>query len=187
MNNHFQPSSNPSKEIDRKKLYIATFIGLLVFTAYSFYNSQSAIKQDNAPKLDPLWSFVVKNERVEVYTDVVNINMENQDSDKVDYWEKIVMLEGFEVGDDINDQLLLDFDKPLESMVSHFLVDCSNQTYQRLNTVYTQIDGKTRYMNTNSDPLPAVDIDEDMLIYYSSQYACQIKDMDMIQRLETAE
>lgn len=187
MNNPHRPSSNPSKEIDRKKLYIATFIGLLIFTAYSFYSSQSAIEQDNAPKIDPFWSFVVKNEQVEVYTDVVNINMENQDTDKVDYWEKIVMLEGFEVGDNINDQLLLDFDKPLESIVSHFLVDCPNQTYQRLGTVYTQIDGKKRYMNTNNEPLPAVAINEDTMTYYSSQYACQIKDMDVIQRLDTVE
>ncbi|WP_352284645.1 hypothetical protein, partial [Pseudoalteromonas sp. Q18-MNA-CIBAN-0097] len=74
--------------------------------------------------------------------------MENQDSDKVDYWEKIVMLNGFEVSDDINDQILLDFDKPLETIISHFLVDCSNSTYQRLNTIYTQVDGKTRFMNT---------------------------------------
>lgn len=188
-NKDFDPNKYSYLETKPNNLKILLIVILCssIFGVYSYFRDKPNAVQRNEPPLEPFWSFVAKNERVEVYTDVVNINMENQNPDRVDYWEKVVVLERFEVGDDINDQLLLDFDKPLESIVSHFLVDCLDKTYERLSAVYTQIDGKTRYMNTNSDPLPAVAINEDMLIYYSSQYACQIKDMEVTQRLATIE
>ncbi|CAN6960246.1 MULTISPECIES: hypothetical protein [Psychrobacter] len=188
-NNEFDPNKYSYLETRPNNLKILIVIILCsgLFGVYSYFSDKSKVIKLNEPPLDPFWSFVVSNEQVEVYTDLVNVNMENQDSDKVDYWEKIVMLNGFEVSDDINDQILLDFDKPLETIISHFLVNCSNSTYQRLNTIYTQVDGKTRFMNTYDDPLPAVAINDDMLNYYSSQYACQIKDMDIAQRLATVE
>lgn len=188
-NQDFSPNKHNYLETKPSNLKILLIFILCSGIAgiHSYFRDESNTVRMNEPSLDPFWSIVAENERVEVYSDIVNINMENQDSDKVDYWEKIVMLEAFEVSDDINDQLLLDFDKPLESIISHFLVDCQNKTYQRLSAVYTQIDGKKRYMNTNSEPSPAVAIHKDMLIYYSSQYACQIKDMEVTQRLATVE
>lgn len=186
-NNEFDPNKYSYLETKPNNLKILLIIILCsgLFGVYSYFSDKSKVIKLNEPALDPFWSFIASNEQVEVYTDIVNINMENQAPNKVDYWEKIVMLEGFEVSDDINDQILLDFDKPIDTIISHFLVDCSNSTYQRLNTVYTQVDGKSRFMNTNEEPLPAIAISEDMLNYYSSQYACQIKNMEVTQRLAT--
>lgn len=188
-NDDFTPNKYSYLETKPNNLKILFIIILCsgLFGIYSYFKDKYSIVQINEPPLEPLWSFMVSNDQVELYTDVANINMENQNPDKVDYWEKMIMLEGFEVSDDINDGILLGFDKPIDSIVTHFLVDCSKNTYQRLNTIYTQVDGKTRIMNTNGDPLPSAPISEDMLTYYSSLYACQIKDLEVDQRLATIE
>lgn len=187
MNSPFKANPNPSSKIDRNKVYIAASISILLFIAYSIYRSFSAIEQENTPKIQPIWSAFAESEQAALYIDMVNINFENQDPNKVDYWEKLVMLDGFEVTEDINDGMLIGFDSPIDNIVTHYLVDCSRDTYQRLNSIYTQVDGKTRFMNTNNAPLPPKPLNDDIMNDYSARYACQLKDIEVTQRLDLVE
>lgn len=184
-------SSNRHNYLETKpsnlKILLIVILCSGIFGIYSYFRDKPNVVRINEPPIDPFWALVAENDRVEIYTDIFNIEKNNQDNYIVDYWEKVVLLVDFKIDEKLNSSLLIKFDDSIESIISHYSVNCVNHTYQRLNSVYTQVDGKTRFMNTDNDPLPAVPISEDMLIYSSSMYACQIKDMDVTQRLATVE
>lgn len=190
--------------IDKKRLYLLVFSVVILFTVYGYFrDTQPQVAGANEPKLPSLWHQVLENDAITVSVDVANFNLQSATlagdsleqsglesptttqsvTNKVDFWERVEFKAGFAVPEEVNADLLFKFDEPLESMLSHFMVDCEQQTYQRLSSSYTQIDGKQRFMRTDEAPSAPAPIEANSLLNSSAAYACDIKDMPIKERL----
>lgn len=165
----------PKKTISLKSIFVAIVVmGSLI----SIYHKYRAYKVDyvqaNQPKKPSQWHLVGENGKVQLYVDNGNFNLENKATQKVDYWEKAVFIEGIKMPEEVNKDLLLKIDAPLKQMVSHYLVDCDQQSYQMLHASFEFTDGKTRYLTPNDKVSPPAPIDASQLIYTSAAYACDV-------------
>ena len=207
--NHSRPTRKPLPNknlppekplgIDKKTLYLLVFSVVIVFTVYGYFRDrQPQVAVANEPKLPSLWHQVLENDAITVSVDVANFNLQSATleqsglesptttqpvTNNVDFWERVEFKAGFAVPDEVNADLLFKFDEPLESMLSHFMVNCEQRTYQRLSSSYTQIDGKQRFMRTDEAPSAPAPIEATSLLNSSAAYACEIKDMPIEERL----
>lgn len=149
---------------------------VFIVSMISIYHKYQAYKTDyvqgNQPKKPSQWHLVGENEKVKLFVDDANFNLENRATHKVDYWEKAVLTEGIKVPEEANKGLLLKIDAPLKQMISHYLVDCDRQSYQMLHASFEFTNGKMRYLSPHDKVSSPAPIDSTQLIYTSSDYAC---------------
>ncbi|WP_227430800.1 surface-adhesin E family protein [Psychrobacter sp. I-STPA6b] len=176
--------NHPSQKNDLNRRYI--FIGLfstIVLALSSYRNFQTQSIQANEPELMTLWLLAFETDKSSISVDVSNINLENKESTKVDYWEKVELKQGMPVDESINATLMLKFDVPIKTILTHLLVDCENHTYQILKATYTLDNDKKRYMNSNDTPAVPKQIAPNTAVYYSADVACYLKDLSIEDRI----
>lgn len=177
MNNKFKSIDHISP-IDELLVLILIFVLYFIYHYYPISTQYSLAREDREPILVNFWNEVVKTDTVVISVDL--FNLDKPTTSIVKYWQRTELISDF---NNSNSDRILEFDRPMNNVLARYSVNCETQTYQLINTIATKQGVIVPQKNTD-EALPALkSIKQGTLIYYSAQFACKNKDINIDEKI----